>query len=261
MLSEKIPPQNVYQQDAERDFHLEKGIDGITVVGDRIGRLPFLELVDAKKGEKVLETGCGGGWVARKLSKTGAEVIGCDKTIEMLTEANKVEGELQQGIRYVQANITDLPFSESSFDKVTNIATLFHLDPEECKKFFAEAHRVLKSGGELFLSLNHFDLFSEGNPVRDKKTNWMTLDKKETADMDTNQIFTEHYWNKDGKVFIVDIWYHPKAFLIKSLQEAGFEVVQERSTYLTDEVMKEFNRKGNSGYPAFWQIQLKKTSL
>jgi len=260
MISEKSSSINVYQRDAERDFHLEKGVDGITVVGDRIGRLPFIDLVDAKKGETVLEAGCGGGWVARKLAKSGANVTGCDKTVEMLADAIKVEKELQQSIQFVQADITELPFDESSFDKVVNIATLFHLDPEECKKFFIEARRVLKSGGELFLSLNHFDLFSEGNPVREGKTNWMTLDKKDsTPDMDTNQIFTEHYWNKDGKVFVVDIWYHPKAFLLKSLQEAGFEIVQERSTYITQEVMEEFKRDGESGYPAFWQIQLKKS--
>lgn len=250
--------KNVYENNKDRDFHLGKGVDGITVVGDRIGRIPFLDFVAAKRGEKILEAGCGGGWVARKLAKDGAEVIGCDKTLEMLNDALGIENTLKQGIEYVQADITQLPFQNESFDKVVNIATLFHLNPEECSQFFTEVSRVLKSNGEVFISLNHFDLFQSGNPVRDKKTDWMTLEKKSDESMDTSQIFTEHYWNKDGKVFVVDIWYHPKEFLLNLFKEAGLEVIQERSNYITNEIIQEFGRTGAGGYAAFWQVKLKK---
>lgn len=99
-----------------------------------------------KKGEKVLDVGCGDGVVAEFLHKNvGVEVVGIDISEEAVTKA------LERGINAkVYNSESKFPFKDNFFDVVfwgDNVEHLFN--PSLTAK---EIKRVLKDGGRLVLS-------------------------------------------------------------------------------------------------------------
>ena len=49
----------------------------------------FVRMVDAKKGERVLDIGCGEGYFTRLLGSTGAHLSGTDIAKELIAKAQK----------------------------------------------------------------------------------------------------------------------------------------------------------------------------
>lgn len=100
----------------------------------------MLGLLDAKPGQRVLDLGCGTGHLTRKIADTGVEIVGIDKSPEMIAQA--------------QTNYPDLTFNVSDgadfhfdtpFDAVfSNAALHWMLEPE---KVIACVHAALKPGG------------------------------------------------------------------------------------------------------------------
>lgn len=106
-----------------------------------------------KKGEKVLDLGCGDGAVASYLQKhVGIEVTGADISIGALRVAKK------RGIKTVQVDVEKkLPFKKGEFDVVfwgDNVEHLF--DPEFT---LSEIKRITKKGGRLILSCPNMGYF------------------------------------------------------------------------------------------------------
>ncbi|MBI2617918.1 methyltransferase domain-containing protein [Candidatus Kaiserbacteria bacterium] len=238
-------------------FWTEKG-DRLTVIGDYLGRLPSLKLLDAKKGEYVLDAGCGAGFIARKMALTGAKVFGCDRAEAMVQRAVETEKRCSLGIEYKVSDITTLPYKNNQFDAVACVAVLIHDSPEECKKFIAEAHRVLKSEGRLLISVTHPFVYQPESPNRTGKTNWAVHSPLDNKPMTENQRFNEIYTNSEGKQFSSTVWYHPIDFFPKALSEAGFSIVHEQTMYMTKEALEACGHTGPIGYPSFYQILTKK---
>ena len=49
-----------------------------------------LNLIDAEKGMKILDLGCGNGALTRKIADIGVEAIGMDASMEMLNVAKTI---------------------------------------------------------------------------------------------------------------------------------------------------------------------------
>ncbi len=89
-----------------------------------------------------LDVGTGTGEVLRKLPRNGLR-IGIDPAYGML----KVAKEKCVGCFFVQALGENLPFRNSSFDRISLSLVFRHLQNK--LTFLEEAHRVLKSGGKV----------------------------------------------------------------------------------------------------------------
>jgi methionine biosynthesis protein MetW len=92
-------------------------------------------------GMRVLEAGCGPGFLAKLLKDRGADVIGTDVS-RVGTERTARRG---VPTRHVDLDTMTLPFADQSFDTVvcnSNLEHLFYLDDN-----VAECLRVLKVGG------------------------------------------------------------------------------------------------------------------
>ena len=98
-----------------------------------------LELLNAKKGEYILDLGCGDGQLTKRVATMGAHVLGVDAS------ANMVEAARARGIEAEQANAEQLPFHEGTFDAVFSNAALHWVRDQDA--MVAQVHRVLKSGG------------------------------------------------------------------------------------------------------------------
>ncbi len=114
----------------------------------------------ARSGElAILDIGCGTGAMLDELAPFGA-VTGADYAPEALAFCR--ERGAGNGHRYdlARADVRRLPFADNSFDVVTAMDIIEHIDDD--KAAAGEIRRVLKPGGRLFVTVPAFQsLWSE----------------------------------------------------------------------------------------------------
>lgn len=91
-----------------------------------------------------LDVGCGEGWLVRDLRQRVAHVVGIDPDSACIAAARFAPG--GDGIEYFQGDFLEWPFAPASFDVVTAIASLHHLDEEAALRRMAD---LLRPGGML----------------------------------------------------------------------------------------------------------------
>lgn len=99
------------------------------------------------RGKKVVELGCGDGWITTCLANAGANVFAVDVSRNgcMLTrEKLKAHGLSAGLVAVMDAHL--MGFKSSSFDAVFAAGVLHHLDVGQMSR---EIHRILKKGGML----------------------------------------------------------------------------------------------------------------
>lgn len=97
-----------------------------------------------KPGDRVLDVGCGKGFLVKDLMKVclGLEAFGLDISEYALTHCEpEVIGRLHLG------NATKLPFPDKSFQAVLSINTIHNLDREGCIQALREIERVAPAKG------------------------------------------------------------------------------------------------------------------
>jgi SAM-dependent methyltransferase len=93
-------------------------------------------------GQRVLEIGCGTGCDLLQFARHGAEATGIDITPEHLRLARERVG---QSAQVQEAEATDLPFPDGSFDYVYSHGVLHHI--KDARRAVEEVFRVLRPGG------------------------------------------------------------------------------------------------------------------
>ena len=107
-----------------------------------------------KEGDTVLDLGCGAGFdcflAAKKVGKSG-KVIGVDMTEKMIGKAKLNAKKLgAKNVEFILGEIEKLPLGDNSVDIIITNCVI-NLTPDKLKTF-KEAHRVLKTGGKIYLS-------------------------------------------------------------------------------------------------------------
>jgi SAM-dependent methyltransferase len=118
---------------------------------DRDRRL-VLELLDLHDGERVLEVGCGYGWISQVLwDAAKINWFGVDQSPEMIRHLRRIPS--HEDAPAFMADAIRLPFQNGVFDKVLCTGVLMHI--AESEQAARELVRVLRPGGRLVCSINN----------------------------------------------------------------------------------------------------------
>jgi len=104
------------------------------------------------KRRKILDFGCGTGWVLAKASASPGDklMVGVDFSLADLIEGRRRHPHLC----FVRGNGLALPFQTASFDEVIGHVSLPYMDTRAA---LGEVHRVLAPGGSFFLTVHSME--------------------------------------------------------------------------------------------------------
>uniref|UniRef100_A0A8C4EW58 phosphoethanolamine N-methyltransferase n=1 Tax=Dicentrarchus labrax TaxID=13489 RepID=A0A8C4EW58_DICLA len=166
-LLEKVPRSsntqsgfNTFQQFLDNQQYTNRGIlryekmfgAGYVSTGGPSTTKEFVDRLNLKPGQKVLDVGCGIGGGDFYMAKTfGAEVLGLDLSDNMVDIAmERAIAEKLPSVQFEVADATKRTFPEGSFDVIYSRDTILHIDDK--LTLFKRFHSWLKPGGKLLIS-------------------------------------------------------------------------------------------------------------
>lgn len=112
---------------------------------------PYKFIADYVTDKDVLEIGCGAGYGSKLLSATAKRITTFDRDTDSLDYAKK--NNYCNNIAYVLGDISaGLPFKSKSFDIVVSFQVIEHLSNKILNIYLNEIIRVLKTGGQLYVT-------------------------------------------------------------------------------------------------------------
>jgi len=129
--------------------------------------------VNLKKGEKVLELGCGSGANLWFLGKEGYEAYGVDFSSTGIEYCQKMLDKYSSKAELKVGDMKKLPYSDIFFDAVVDVVSVQHLTYAEHSECLREVFRCLKSGGKFFsyhLGENSISYTHGGGNLIDRNT-------------------------------------------------------------------------------------------
>jgi ubiquinone/menaquinone biosynthesis C-methylase UbiE len=126
----------------------------------------ILDLLKPRRGEIILDAGCGTGVFTLDIVSSGSGVVGLDISLPMLIQAGKkLKGLPFQG---VLGNMSSLPFLENAFDKVISVTALEFI--EDAKEAVGELFRVTKKRGCIVVgTLNRLSTWASSRIAKAKE--------------------------------------------------------------------------------------------
>lgn len=126
----------------------------------RTSSLEFIEPYLPPPHGRVLEIGCGTGWLSALMARGGARPVGFDIEPEHVRLAKARARALGTGAEFVIADAGRLPFKPGAFDQAVALDFIEHF-PGDSGPWLREAHRILRPGGRLYMNApNRLWLFS-----------------------------------------------------------------------------------------------------
>ncbi len=189
--------------------------------------LPNLtRIVEAKPGSNILDVACGQGYFSFAFAQSGAKVIGCDISKELISHAkDRLIKEKNPNLEFhvTPSDKLDL-IQDGTVDMITIVLAIQNI--ENIAGTFAECSRVLKPDGKIFVVLNHP---SFRIPQR-SSWQWDDKDNKQYRRVDgymSEQSFeidmTPGEKDASKKKFTVS-FHRPLQQYVKALAKSGFSV-------------------------------------
>jgi trans-aconitate methyltransferase len=186
----------------------------------------LVDLLKPHAGERILDLGCGTGYLTNVIASSGASVVGIDNSIEMITKAKEEYSQLDFQVQ----SATSFHFDEH-FDAVFSNAVLHWITDKE--KVVELIYHSLKKQGRFVLEMG-----GKNNVEKIIKALQKSL--------------TRHAYKKNATI---RLWYFPSVGEYASLLESkGFRVTYaihyDRETKLSDDKngIKEWIRMFASAY-------------
>lgn len=137
---------------APRAYDLMVGL--LVMGGERRFREKLLSLASLRRGESVLDVGCGTGSLAilaKEQVGPGSAVRAIDASAEMIARARVKARRAGVEVDFRQAPAQALPFPDAQFDVALSTLMLHHLPRSARAQLASEVRRVLRPGGRFLV--------------------------------------------------------------------------------------------------------------
>ncbi len=114
------------------------------LLGSKIRNDMLRKFLRPRRGNLVVDLGCGSGRALVWNRDLGAESVGIDISPFFSQDARR-------DVPLLLGDLRRLPFADGTFNKAWSLDVLEHLSPEALGAMLAEANRILKPGGALFI--------------------------------------------------------------------------------------------------------------
>jgi SAM-dependent methyltransferase len=114
------------------------------LLGSKIRNDMLRKFLRPRRGDLIVDLGCGSGRALVWNRELGAEFVGIDISPFFSQDARRE-------VPLLLGDLRRLPFADATFDKAWSLDVLEHLSPDALAAMLAEANRVLKPGGTLFV--------------------------------------------------------------------------------------------------------------
>ena len=181
------------------------------LLGSKIRNDMLRRFLRPSSADVVIDLGCGSGRTMLWNRDWGAAIVGVDIAPYFSEEARR-EKDLLLG------DLRKLPFADATFTKAYSLDVLEHLSPEALRSVLAEASRILKPGGALFVytHVRKNARIAKGLRLINRFAQW--LDRRGLVDLRQ-----EHLRKSDHLNPLADI---PE--LQRVTREAGFRIARIR---------------------------------
>ncbi len=117
--------------------------------------IPMLELMDLQSADRVLDIGCGSGWLVRRLAglMPQGSFVGIDVSDEMVRRAKLASGAIPNA-SFLQGTAEEIPAPPGSFTKVISVESAYYWHDVACG--LSEIYRVLAPGGSAWILINYY---------------------------------------------------------------------------------------------------------
>lgn len=183
----------------------------------------ILEAIGSCAGRKVLDAGCGEGYLARTLAGQGADVVGVDVSGGLIGVAGRCPADGTGSVSYAHASVEALPVRDNVFDLVVGNHLFSHLpDPRWAVREFG---RVLKRGGRLIFLTLHPCFYTAGS------------ERGATGSLPAERYFASRGVDQrflvDGleSPAMITSWLRPLEDYFAALRDAGFVVTDLREPH------------------------------
>lgn len=105
----------------------------------------IFNVISSVKPGRILDLGCGGGWLSKILSSNGSQVVGIDISSGLIKVAKKVSPD---SAGFIVGDCMNLCLKNNTFDLIICMGVLHHLDLD---KTLLECHRLLNKNGSILL--------------------------------------------------------------------------------------------------------------
>ena len=172
----------------------------------------LVELLNPKPGERILDLGCGTGYLTSIIAASGATVVGIDNSIEMVAQAKTEYPQLEFQVQ----NATDFRFDEHFDGIFSNAVMHWIMDQDKAIECF---YNNLKRNGRLVLEMGG-------------KNNVASIIKA------LQKSLIKHGYQQNASI---PVWYFPSLGEYASLLESKgfrvtFSVLYDRETKLSDDI-------------------------
>ena len=194
------------------------------LLSDFTARPFMIEWCGDVRDQRVLDLGCGEGYVARQLTALGAKVSGVDVSTQMIERARAQEREDRLGIEYRIADarapeILDL----GTFDLVAAVFLFNYLDLAGTTAVLRHVRQLLNPAGRFVFSVPHPSLpYLRGH----EKPFYFDTDGAGYFE-GRNRTYEGQIWRRDGVAVPVRCVHKTLGDYFSCLREAGFEQMPE----------------------------------
>ena len=206
-----------------------------TLLSDYTARPRVLEALGSLRGRRVLDLGCGEGYVARMLLESGADFVhGFDISAEMVQLAQgAITDASRDRLRFEVRNLsTGLDLPASSFDDAVAVFLFNYLTLEETAEVLANVRRLVRPGGRFVFTVPHPSLAW----LRPNEAPFYFDGVDTTYQSAIDQTLEGRIWRRDGASVPVRAVHKTFSDYNRLLREAGIQhLPRVQELYVSEE--------------------------